>query len=79
MLEIPQRWRKKLKNDLRLQGAVDATLGRYGDILKHSKFEFFPEYTDHGVDHVQDVLNSCDWLMTDAALNKIRNKLCHYL
>ncbi len=67
MIEIPLRWKPVLEHRQDLFGAVNATLARFAPILEHSHFEFFPEYTDHGIQHVQGVLNACNWLMTDEA------------
>jgi molecular chaperone HtpG len=67
MIEIPARWKPILERRQDLNGLVNSTLARFAPILKHSHFVFFPEYTDHGIEHIQSVLTTCDWLMTDEA------------
>jgi hypothetical protein len=41
-----------------LQSPVRAFADRVGEILADNKLTFFPDYTDHGIDHVQRVLKS---------------------
>jgi molecular chaperone HtpG len=71
MIKIPARWQPVLKLRQDLDGVVNSTLARFAPILQRSHFVFFPEYTDHGIDHVQSVLNTCDWLITDEAFSAL--------
>lgn len=52
---------KKLENLLQgsgLQAPIRLLADRVGEILADNKLPFFPDYTDHGVAHVQRVLES---------------------
>lgn len=40
--------------------------------LEHSNQVFFPEYTDHGKEHVQNVVNSAEWLLTESARKALK-------
>jgi len=49
---------KKLLEDSKLQPHIRDYANRVGDILTDNKLPFFPDYTDHGVDHINHVLLS---------------------
>lgn len=68
-IEIPKRFEKILKTNQRLHGAVKTTTSKVADWLYVNKLAFFPEYTDHGTRHVQDVLNTADSIIRPEALD----------
>jgi molecular chaperone HtpG len=47
---------KALLEDSPLQASIRAYADRAGDILADNKLPFFPDYTDHGVEHINRVL-----------------------
>ena len=49
---------KNLLEDSDLQAPIRAFADRVGEILADNKLPFFPDYTDHGIDHVNCVLKS---------------------
>lgn len=49
---------KNLLEDSPLQASIRAYADRAGDILADNKLPFFPDYTDHGTDHINRVLAS---------------------
>jgi molecular chaperone HtpG len=49
---------KRLLEDSDLQAPIRALADRVGEILADNKLPFFPDYTDHGVDHINRVLES---------------------
>ncbi|HEX7333105.1 MAG TPA: ATP-binding protein [Pyrinomonadaceae bacterium] len=49
---------KDLLEDSDLQAPIRAFADRVGEILADNKLPFFPDYTDHGIDHVNCVLKS---------------------
>ncbi|PFF09241.1 hypothetical protein CN315_07945 [Bacillus cereus] len=65
MLSIPKRFDDILKKNYSLYGVVMKTCADYSEIIKNSEFEFFPEYTDHRIDHLNHVLKTCDFIITD--------------
>ena len=67
IIKLPEKFRAKLRNDPKLEGATLSTVGKFSDWLSANKTEFFPEYTDHGIDHVQSVLDCAESLITDAS------------
>lgn len=49
---------KQLLEDSDLQAPIRALADRAGEILADNKLAFFPDYTDHGTDHINRVLKS---------------------
>jgi HD superfamily phosphodiesterase len=39
----------------------------FSDWVKDNKLEFFPEYTDHGIEHIQSVLNTAEEIISDSS------------
>jgi molecular chaperone HtpG len=60
---IPQKFNALLNGEER--NLVNRALDDFYEILDDNKLEFFPEFTNHGIQHIQDVLNSCEHLITD--------------
>lgn len=56
-IEFPKRL-KELLEDSHLQAPIRSLADRAGEILADNKLPFFPDYTDHGTDHIQAVLKS---------------------
>ncbi len=56
-IEIPKQL-KQLLLDSDLEAPIRALADRVGEILADNKLQFFPDYTDHGIDHVNLVLKS---------------------
>ena len=56
-IEFPKRLKALLKGS-DLQAPIRSLADRAGEILADNKLPFFPNYTDHGTDHIQAVLIS---------------------
>lgn len=56
-IEFPNQL-KQLLEDSDLLAPIRALADRVGEILMDNKLIFFPDYTDHGIDHVNCVLKS---------------------
>ena len=70
MMAIPL----KLKNLLNgvadeLSAAVGSAFASIMPLLQRNEATFFPDYTDHGISHVESVLSSCELLIADDAWN----------
>lgn len=65
MLVIPDRIKQKLEQDQLLFGEVNSTIASFTPWFVDNKLTFFPEYTDHGVNHLQEVLNTAASMITD--------------
>jgi molecular chaperone HtpG len=49
---------KLLLEESDLQAPIRGLADRVGEILADDKLTFFPDYTDHGTDHINRVLRS---------------------
>jgi molecular chaperone HtpG len=69
MLIIPSRLRELLEEKRDLQVMVDATLGELEPWLTASgkRPTFFPDYTDHSIQHIQEVLETAVSLVREDA------------
>lgn len=66
-LELPPDLDRLLSEDPSLRSAVDAAREDFGVILWADRRPFFPEYTDHGLQHVEHVLRTAHALARDDA------------
>ncbi len=66
-MNIPPRLSRILAQNQRLDGAVKLSLSEFEPWFKGSHLPFFPEYTDHGVEHLEEVLVSASSLIRDEA------------
>ncbi|HVC93491.1 MAG TPA: hypothetical protein VND64_07355, partial [Pirellulales bacterium] len=62
-ITYPAFFAERLANDLSLRAAVDGSITDFSDWLKDSKLPFFPDYTDHGPEHVSQVLATAEALI----------------
>jgi hypothetical protein len=67
LIDYPQFFSEKLQANLRIRAAVESSLGVVSDVLQVSKLPFFPDYTDHGTQHLRSVLGIADKLIADRA------------
>ena len=56
-IEIPKRL-EALLGPAETMSSLQALIARTCDILRDNKLPFFPDYTDHGIDHINAVLRS---------------------
>ena len=63
-------FKEKLELDQVLEGIVKKTLGDFGEILTDNKLYFFPEYTNHGIKHIDGVIASTNNLIKDTTFSK---------
>lgn len=68
---LPQNFRVKLESNQLLEGVVKITAATFGEILVSSNLEFFDEYTDHGINHIQDVLLASDNVISATTMKDI--------
>ncbi len=69
---IPERLDSLLRQDPNWHGQVLQAITNFEPWLKQNKLEFFPEYTDHGIEHLEGVLRSATWLISDDAWEELR-------
>jgi len=66
-MKIPDRLANLLERQQELDGVVKTAISRFEPWIKHSQLPFFPEYTDHGLDHLEQVLATTSSLIRDEA------------
>lgn len=66
-MHIPKRFEKKLAQDRSLRRSVDDAIAEFEPWLRESKLPFFPDYTNHGAEHVEGVLVTASSLISDDA------------
>lgn len=52
-----------------VSGAVGAAFHKVIPILLRNESPFFPDYTDHGIQHIESVLQTCETLISYEAWN----------
>lgn len=67
VMVLPFRLQERLDESRDLRAAVDRALLDFEPWLSISRLPFFPEYTDHGVPHVESVLRTATSLIRDEA------------
>jgi hypothetical protein len=67
----PALFREKLGPNKALRGVVDHAVSELEEWLNVSRVPFFPEYTDHGVAHIQDTINTAAALVPPKAAELI--------
>lgn len=68
MLIIPDLLKAKISQDSKLTASIHASLAEFEPWLSYSGLPFFPEYTDHGPKHVEEVLRTAVSLIRDEAM-----------
>lgn len=66
-IKIPEFLEQKLASDAALRSAVDQQRHHFSAWLHDSKMPFFPDYTDHGISHLESVLATSCALIPDSA------------
>lgn len=69
MLIIPEDFTKILQKNDHLFTNVMKTVYDFSNIIENSQFEFFPEYTDHKIGHLNRVLETSHYLIKDSGLD----------
>jgi molecular chaperone HtpG len=64
-LKIPDRTLALLTKDPGLHGAVNGTLDNLWDWLSANRLDFFPEFTDHGPNHIESIMRGAEALVAD--------------
>lgn len=65
MIVLPQQFEEILNKDTgNYKGAVFSTCHKFDQIFSENRLYFFEEYTDHGIRHINSVLDACANLIT---------------
>ena len=64
-MKIPNSFNQILQKDERLHSCILQIVSDFQPILKDNKLYFFEEYTDHGIEHIESVLNAAAEIITE--------------
>ncbi len=64
-LRIPRKFKDVLDQNSALSGLVNTSINEFGEWLKQNNVKFFTEYTDHSLEHVENVLQTAHDLIRD--------------
>ncbi|MGE0078104.1 MAG: ATP-binding protein [Bacteroidales bacterium] len=73
-IEIPERFKNLIKQDEPFEVAIKNAKLNIERIVKEFHNFFFPEYTNHGIYHINQLLKSADSLITDEAIKLLDSK-----
>lgn len=76
MINIPSRLKNKLSESQDLYGFVNSTLATFYIWFSDNKMSFFQEYTDHGINHLQEVIDTADSIISDNSWDSITAQDC---
>jgi len=66
---LPTAFESKLALNKSLRAAVDKTLSDFSGWFNESKLPFFTDYTDHGLKHLQDVIQTIKGLVPTTSMD----------
>ncbi len=66
-ITIPPKFISILEKNDKVYGSILKLTSEFSDWFSDNKTEFFPEYTDHGIDHIESVLKTAEELITDGS------------
>lgn len=64
-ITIPPKFISILGKNDKVYGSILKLTSEFSDWFSDNKTEFFPEYTDHGIDHIDSVLKTAEELITN--------------
>jgi molecular chaperone HtpG len=73
-MKIPNRLSSLLETNDNLNGAVLQTIGSFRPWFEDNKLVFFPEYTDHGPKHIQEVFETTESLISESSWPLLRSE-----
>lgn len=71
-LSIPEEFDRIL--DMEHRAYIGAILSKYDKILSDNKLTFFPEFTNHGIDHINQVLQTAAYLISKESYQYLNSK-----
>jgi hypothetical protein len=71
-LSIPEELASVLERDEWIEAYVKAALAEFTPVLRVNQLRFFPNYTDHGIEHIEGVLTTAFSLVRDEARPHLR-------
>lgn len=66
-IQLPSQLDDLIRSDTSFEAAISQARRDFGPILRANKLTFFPEYPDHGIEHIQNVISTAYGLVRDNA------------
>ncbi len=73
-MEIPKKLKSILEKNQPLYSAVMDVMTSFQAIFEDNKLFFFEEYTDHGIHHIENVLKSAEFIISDESYQYLSSK-----
>lgn len=70
-MNLPTRFKKIISLNQAYHGIILDVISSFEPIFQDNKLYFFEEYTDHGINHIEKVLESAEFIITDESFEKI--------
>lgn len=71
ILVLPRKFEDILKRNQELYADVLGTVKEFAEVLKKNELYFFEEYTDHGIGHIENVLECACRIIDDKAMDEL--------
>jgi hypothetical protein len=78
-VSLPEPLLAKLRSDRSIASETDRFLDIFALWLEDAQRPFFPQYTDHGIYHIESVISTSCGLVSEAAWIKLTPADCHAL
>lgn len=73
-MKIPEKFKRILDTNQVLNSVILEIITSFQPIFKDNKLFFFEEYTDHGIEHIESVLASAEFIIADDAFENMNAK-----
>lgn len=70
-MKIPEKFEKILIKNQTIYSIVLDVISSFEPIFKDNKLYFFEEYTDHGINHIEKVLESAEFIISENSFENI--------
>lgn len=70
-MKLPKKFEAIISKNQNYYSIVLDIITSFEPIFKDNKLYFFEEYTDHGINHIEKVLESAEFIITDESFEKI--------
>lgn len=70
-MNLPTRFNEIITKNQSSHGVMLDVISSFEPILQDNKLYFFEEYTDHGIKHIENVLKSAEYIITDESFQNL--------
>lgn len=73
-MNIPPKFKSIIESNQALHSVVLNTIAKFQPIFDDNKLFFFEEYTDHGIKHIENVLEASEFIISDDSFKSMSAK-----